>query len=307
MPHTNELSSMALVTGLPRSHRPWYRRRGWLVIGGGSLLAFLLLGLLIGFYFLSYQRFDAQSLVIGDRPQRRDPLEKVRHAAALYRVSATPLLILGDESPYEEDFDVYRRTLVAYVTSPLVILSAISSRELAECGLLNEQENKIAWLQENLIAYYPRDGEILAIALPHPTAEKTDLLAIVNAVAKAYYDEVIFTERSRQALPLQVLKSSSRSLESRISALQERIAPPETASVSTSLKSDELLHRPRRRQLRALLRVEQELLERISREEIMGQGPPRIGAIGSRGNDTAIAEFHDPEEESLWFSTKLFR
>ena len=61
--------------------------------------------------------------------------------------------------------------------------------------MLSRQADPIEWLQQELQVEFPQDGEILSISLEGPSAEREDLVHLVDAIAKAYRDEVISSER----------------------------------------------------------------------------------------------------------------
>ena len=59
------------------------------------------------------------------------------------------------------------------------------------------ETDPVEWLQENLAVDFPQNGEILSISLSGDELSE-DLVRLVDAVAKAYKDEVIGAERQRR-------------------------------------------------------------------------------------------------------------
>lgn len=290
---------MKPVSDLVKRPLAWTHRGAGLAVVLAGLAAFAV-GLPTGGYFFGPPRVTgAKDLehAIGDRVQLPDPLEGKRYVTAQYEVARAPLALLGAEPPSEHDFNVLRRTQVAFIKSPFVLTTALSDQAIAKCPLLAAQEDPVTWLSENLVAYFPSDGEVMSVALPHPTADGDDLRAIVNAVSKAYYDEVVFRYRSQRVAPLQLLKESAQEISDRIAELQEAVLLREA-------EDDEPSNEPRsdgrRREIAALIRFEDELTLEIQREQVRLMAPSPIRAIGANRSGGALAEMIDPGEKLPW-------
>lgn len=135
-------------------------------------------------------------------------------ATAQYEVSSSPLTLLDKGATTQtKDFDVFKQTQVAYIRSPFVLIAALGAEgaKISRLEMFDDVDDKVTWLQEQLQVSFPARGEILEVTMagPHP---KDDLKAVVEAVCKSYYDEVVFRDQTQRALPLQLLKKASGDL-----------------------------------------------------------------------------------------------
>lgn len=141
-------------------------------------------------------------------------LPETNSATAQYEVSSSPLTLMDKAATAQtKDFDVFKQTQVAYIRSPFVLIAALGANEakISRLPMFDDVDDKVMWLQEQLQVSFPSRGEILEVTMsgPHP---KEDLKAVVEAVCKAYYDEVVFRDKSLRTLPLQLLKRASADL-----------------------------------------------------------------------------------------------
>jgi hypothetical protein len=135
-----------------------------------------------------------------------------RRAAAWYRIELTPLPLVEKQTTSDFEFDQYRRTQKALIGSPLVLSAALAQQGVASSAALRDVEDKLVWLDRRLSVTFPDGGSAMEIAVADKEASKEDLLALANAVSKAYYDEVVFREQAERSLPLQILQNTSRRL-----------------------------------------------------------------------------------------------
>ena len=122
-------------------------------------------------------------------------------ATALFQVDSAAPLTLGKNAPRileEREFEVLKNTQVALLKSNFVLTSAIRPPGIASLPVLQGRPDPVAWLQENLDLTFPQNGEILSISLRGTESQGRDLALLVNAVAKAYQEEVIEKERARR-------------------------------------------------------------------------------------------------------------
>ena len=116
-------------------------------------------------------------------------------ATALFEVSSSERKLMGDQPYDEREFEIVKKTQLAKLNSYYVLQAAVRNPGVAALPVFQNQPDPVVWLQENLEVDFPEDGEILAIRLRGPEARSNDLVLIVDAVAKAYVDEVIFADR----------------------------------------------------------------------------------------------------------------
>lgn len=134
-------------------------------------------------------------LVLGWLGQPRQVVVK-----ALFQVQGEKPSILGDGSPQrfdDREFEVTKNTQRALLTSPFIFNAAVRSPGIASLSILANQD-PVEWLSERLEVDYPQDGEILAIKLRGPEKDSPDLIRIVDAVAEAYKEEVLFAMKQRE-------------------------------------------------------------------------------------------------------------
>ena len=122
-------------------------------------------------------------------------------ATALFQVDSDKPLSLDKNAPRildEREFEVLKKTQLALLKSNFVLTSAIRPPGIASLPVLQGKSDPVAWLQENLDLTFPQNGEILSISLRGTESQGRDLVRLVNAVAKAYKEEVIEKERMRR-------------------------------------------------------------------------------------------------------------
>ena len=125
-------------------------------------------------------------------------LAKFRAHALLQVVAHPPRLMLraGETEP-EGDYNRFKQTQQALVKSQLVLNCALSDKAVSKYHVVCDQIDPITWLQDNLEVRFIGDSEVMEIALsgddPHEVA------GLVNAVKKAYMDEVVNVETKRRA------------------------------------------------------------------------------------------------------------
>ena len=154
------------------------------------------------------------SIAVAQPPSLADDEKPLgRRAAVQYKVSSSPLSLTEVKppvSPYEAER--FRLTQRSYVLSPMVLHAALAQPGVASLSVFRNSTDKVDWLKEHLLVTFPGDGDIMEIAVADAKAPEEDLVALANAVSKAYFDEVVFSEQSQRTLPLQILQVSSRRL-----------------------------------------------------------------------------------------------
>jgi hypothetical protein len=120
-------------------------------------------------------------------------------ATALFEVrNEVPSIVAGNRPLSKEEFDTLKKTQLALLRTKFVLSSALVNPGIAALPALSSSDDKEAWLQDHLEVEFPQNGEILSISLSGPESQKTDLVAIVDAVAAAYKKEVLGAERQRR-------------------------------------------------------------------------------------------------------------
>lgn len=140
-------------------------------------------------------------------------------AKVLYKVASTEQQVMGGDIANEagRSFDIYRKTQVVQIRSPFVINAALKDPRVQQLDCLKgvPQEDRPTWLLERLVARFPDDSEILEISVTGNESNK-ELDTLVQAVSKAYYDEVVFREKSDRLKPRTILQQAYAKLDGEI-------------------------------------------------------------------------------------------
>jgi hypothetical protein len=132
-------------------------------------------------------------------------------ATALFQVARSTPTILGEESILPTDnYETFKKSQLAYLGSEYVLTAALRDRGIAALSTFAGVADPVNWLNEHLRVEYPQDGEILAISLAGPRSQAEELVRIVDAVAKAFRDEVIYEQKQSSLASRDLL---ARSLE----------------------------------------------------------------------------------------------
>lgn len=119
----------------------------------------------------------------------------VYSSSAYLRVSASdqPLAFKTIEQTARNDFRTFKSTQLQLMLTPFVLNKAISQEELMGLPQIAENENPLEWLQEAIEVRFPGDAEILQVSMS--SKDRNTAMKVVNAVVKAYQEEVIESER----------------------------------------------------------------------------------------------------------------
>ncbi|MGL4512561.1 MAG: polysaccharide biosynthesis tyrosine autokinase [Lacipirellulaceae bacterium] len=141
-------------------------------------------------------------------------LPETNTARAMYNVKADPMSLLGSrEVPSARDFETFKKTQLAYVKSDLVLNTALREQAINGLEMFSDVDDKVDWLTQKLDVQFPNDGELLVISMSGPFP-KADLKRVIEAVSKAYFDEVVFLDKGQRRLPLQTLRQTYAQVDS---------------------------------------------------------------------------------------------
>ena len=90
------------------------------------------------------------------------------------------------------DYGRYQSTQQTLVKSRLVLSAALRDPQVGRYRMVREQDDPIAWLQEKLGVQFIAGSEVMEISLTGSDAD--EVAGIVNAVKKAYMDEVVYVD-----------------------------------------------------------------------------------------------------------------
>ena len=128
------------------------------------------------------------------------------HAQALLQVSAQEPYVQfqAGETEVGADYHRYQLTQTTLVKSHLVLNAALQDRSVSAYRMIREQADPIAWLQGNLEVGFVGGSEVMRIALNGKNPD--EVAGVVNAVKKAYLDEVVNVDVRRKAERHGILK-----------------------------------------------------------------------------------------------------
>src|SRR5207245_88924 len=99
-----------------------------------------------------------------------------------------------------EDYLRFLQTQSAWIRSRLVLNAALHQREVSQLPSIKNRTDPIAWLQQNLEVINLKDTEFLQISLAAGSGSSgKDQAAIINAVVRAYMEEVANVDIKRRA------------------------------------------------------------------------------------------------------------
>jgi uncharacterized protein involved in exopolysaccharide biosynthesis len=123
---------------------------------------------------------------------------KYRAHARLQIMQEVPRLLFRTvDNDNANEYKRYQRTQQLLVTSKLVLVSALLDGTISRYRMLREQTDPVAWLREALEVEIIGDSEVMEIALRGDSPD--EVAGLVNAVKKAYIDEIVAVETKRRA------------------------------------------------------------------------------------------------------------
>jgi hypothetical protein len=167
-------------------------------------------------------------------------------AVALFQASAIQPMLFGDEPPRFDarEYEVFQSSQIELLKSDFVLQAAVRDPAIAALPLLASKSDPVAWLAENLDVGFVEGSEILSIRSRGPESQADDLRQIVDAVAKAYLNDVVYSERQRlltvrdvKAVAMDTLRSE---LESKITRIEEGQAESGDSSAAVKLNQVEV-------------------------------------------------------------------
>lgn len=117
----------------------------------------------------------------------------------LFQVSARPTTLIGENAGRFDarEFEILQQTQISLIKSEIVLQSALRDRAISSLSILAGKVEPVAWLAAHLEADFPRKDEVLAIRMRGTVDSSNDLKRLVDAIAKAYLKEVVYSQRQR--------------------------------------------------------------------------------------------------------------
>jgi len=159
------------------------------------------------------------------------PPAKFRAQARLQVAAQAPKVLFRTvETDMNDDYKRYQNTQQTLVTSQLALNAALQQKvrradgieeEISTYRMLREQVDQIAWLQANVKVEFIASSEVMEISLsggnPH------ELAGIVNAVKKAYVEEVVMADTKARATRHEELKKLKKQYEDMLKERRETL------------------------------------------------------------------------------------
>jgi hypothetical protein len=137
-------------------------------------------------------------------------------ATALFEVSSERETLAFNYDRYNPNaFDILKKTQLAKLTSYYVLYKALRQPGVASLSVFADEPYPVEWLQENIEVDFPQQGEILSISISAESPPE-DLEILVNAIATAYEEEVIYDAKSRKLQTRDLLAKSLQTIEKEI-------------------------------------------------------------------------------------------
>ena len=131
--------------------------------------------------------------------------EKLKARALLQVAAQVPKVLFQTvETEAADDYRRYQSTQVILVKSQLVLNAALRDSRVSRYRMVREQIDPIAWLQDALRTEFVANSEVMEISLCG--RDPDEIAGLVNAVTRAYLDEVAVYEQKLRVQRLDRLK-----------------------------------------------------------------------------------------------------
>lgn len=136
-------------------------------------------------------------------------------ATALFQVSSQQDTIFDVSRQNQQTYETLKKTQLAKLKSNYVLTSAIRNPSVAGLSALAGESDPVEWLQDKLMVDFPQNGEVLSITLSGDELPE-ELVTLVDAVVKAYKQEVVDALRQRRLANRDLLARSLEKLNGEI-------------------------------------------------------------------------------------------
>ncbi len=218
----------------------------------------------------------------------RSHFTKFRAQARLAVMQHIPrILFRTAESENADEYKRYQRTQQALVTSQLVLNTALLDESIRKFRMLREQFDPIAWIQDALEVEFIGESEVMEIALRGDYPD--EVAGLVNAVTKAYVDEVVDVDTKRRADRHEKLKKLKQTYQELLKERREALR-----KLSEIGASDDRL-RIAGLERRDLLRLHHDLwMQRIDLQRERAEAETRLAE-----RNKAVADATDPVRKEI--------
>ncbi len=132
------------------------------------------------------------------------------YATALFQVSREPESLLGQPKQVMSDgaWQIFYKTQIALLHSYFVLQSALRDKEIRALPIIKSQTDPTSWLVQHIDAGFYPESEIMYIRMVCVTENQEEVKKLVDAVAKAYIEEVVYKGRQERLVTFDALTRS---------------------------------------------------------------------------------------------------
>jgi len=131
--------------------------------------------------------------------------------------TAAPVLvedISSNQQRNANEFDYFRRTQVAIIKTPFVLMAAVRDPAVSSLPMIKSERDPVQFLKDQLTVDFPGDSELMRISMRG--SDPKQMVDLVNAVCQAYEDEVIERDKDLKSSNFELLLQTSESLRQQI-------------------------------------------------------------------------------------------
>jgi len=145
-----------------------------------------------------------------------------KHAArSLVHLARAPPKILFDVGE-NKDLETYRSSRAALLLKSRFILNAaLGEPDVRRLRLVTERPDPVQWLEEEIKVDFSTGPEVLRISLQGDHPKELEIL--VNAVARAYLNEIVNKEQNQKHSRLEVLRTLHRKYDEKIQTRKQNL------------------------------------------------------------------------------------
>jgi hypothetical protein len=226
-------------------------------------------------------------------PYYSDDVPQGPSAVALFEVSRTRPSLAETESEPDSDeaWQVLCQTQLAKLRSYYVLQAALRGPEIASLPMVRGQHEPVAWLAKSLDVGFHPGSELMYVRLYGKPGQEEQLKKLVDAVSKAYEDEVVYAESQAPLMKRDLLAQQLNKLEKELTEkthLYYDLAKEQGAADTGSGRVAQELD------MRRLDRIEDELMRLENAQlELETSGQPE----NTKFYDVRIAELRKRQRE----------
>jgi len=126
----------------------------------------------------------------------------------VFQVSAHSQALLNPTGDDKADFPLYCQVQAALVKSREVLNAALNQHGIANLGVMKNQTDRVAWLENNLQVDFEQSSELMRVSLVGDDSD--DMKAILDAIKTVYIREVLSRDSMQRLSRLRQLEDVQR-------------------------------------------------------------------------------------------------